>query len=170
MNKIIIAIVAIVILGMGAYYLLLSPDWRTYENARYEFSVDYPGDWELGDSPTNNDGQVFYSPNEEISCRAYGFNNSLLDSNGDPQTLDEFFDWLLSEVVGDGEVLERNVTVLGGKDAIELVSIVDSEVTRAVYSLNPETGWALACDYSSKDAMVTESENFEVMKNSFQVR
>ena len=40
-NKIIIGLIAIVVL-VTAFFILKSSGWKTYENSRYEFGIDYP--------------------------------------------------------------------------------------------------------------------------------
>ena len=165
----------IIVLGLVAFFITRSSsDWQTYENTRYEFSVNYPGDWTLGEAPTNNDGRDFFSSNEETSCRAYGFQNALLNEQGNSQTLNEFIDWLSGDLVlGDEKenfvVLERSNTTMASEEAQELITNADGLVARAVYILNEETGRGLVCYYESEKIMEEQDGNFEIMKNSFTV-
>ena len=162
---------------MGAYFILNSSEteespeplaWQTYENSRFGFSVDYPGNWDLGVAPTNNDGREFTSPDGDIACRGYGFNNSLLNNQGEPQTLNEFVDWL-TENMDYEEVLERNNTTMDSKDAQELVSLADGIITRGVYVLGKGTGMGLVCSYFTKGIMEEQNENFVTMQQSFTI-
>lgn len=170
MKKILIVLLILAVLGVGAYLILKSSDqntnWQTYSNARYEFSVDYPDDWTLSDAPANNDGREFISPDNEISCRAYGFQNALINEQGDPQTLDEFIDWFV-ENLDIEEVLERNSTTLDNIDARELVTKTEGVVARAIYTLGEETGHGLVCYYPNEKIMKEQDKNFTVMKESF---
>ncbi|MBU1149095.1 hypothetical protein KKI23_03315 [Patescibacteria group bacterium] len=171
MKKVIIGLIVIAVLGLGAFFILKSPessDWKTYENTRYIFSVDYPGNWDLREAPTNNDGREFDSPDGDIACRTYGFNNSLLNDRGEPQTLSEFVDWL-TENPEIEEVLERNNTTMAGKEAQELVTLDNGITVRAVYVLGVETGRGLVCSYPNKEIMDKQNENFVTMKQSFSI-
>lgn len=177
MKKIVIGILIIVVLGLGVYFILKSSDssespeplnWETYENTRYIFSVDYPGNWDLREAPTNNDGREFNSPDGSIACRAYGFNNSLLNDQGESQTLSEFVDWLI-ENPDIEEVLERNNITMDGKEAQELITLNSGITVRGVYVLGVETGRGLVCSYPDKEIMEKQNENFATMKQSFSI-
>jgi len=179
MKKVVIGVLIIVILGLGAYFFLKSSketpepaeplSWQTYENSRFGFSVDYPGGWSLAEAPTNNDGREFNSPDGDIACRGYGFNNSLLNDQGEPQTLSEFVDWL-TENPEIEKVLERNNTTMDSKEAQELVTLNNGITARAVYALGTETGIGLVCSYPNKEIMDKQDENFATMKQSFAIK
>ena len=168
MKKIIIGLLIIAILGLGAFFVLKSPDWHTYENARYRFSVKYPGRWILGEAPVNNDGREFISPDKKISCHAYGFQNALINDQGHPQTLGEFVNWLIGSLDVE-EVLERNSITMAGREAQELVTSSNGIIARAVYALGEDTGRGIVCYYPSKKIMEEQNENFEAMKQSFTI-
>ena len=93
--------------------------FETYKNSCYSFSVDYPANWELGEALTNNDGRDSTSLNKDIACRAYGFQNSLMNDQGESQSLEEFINWLLDD--GISTEIERSDTVLGGNLATRLI-------------------------------------------------
>ena len=52
-----------------------------YENSRYGFSLEYPSNWTPGEQTANNIGQEFFSPDDEVFCYAYGFENTLLTTS-----------------------------------------------------------------------------------------
>lgn len=158
--------IAILIVGAMLYFMENSTSWQTYTNARYAFSVDYPADWSLGEAPTNNDGREFFSPDDTLSCNAYGFPNALTGASGDPQTLDEFVDWL-EENMGVDDILGRNRTKMAGQAATEIVMASGGTVSQAVYILGEETGYGLACYYPGVDAKDAFKTTFDHMRQSF---
>lgn len=40
------------------------PEWSEYYNERFEFSIPYPSDWNIGEEPTNGDGITLYQDSE----------------------------------------------------------------------------------------------------------
>ena len=130
---------------------------KTYENARYNFSLKYPGNWTLGEAGTNNAGRELYSSDKEVSCYAYGFTNALMNDKDEPQTLDEFVDWLTD--YGSQEVLQRNNTILAGKQAIKLLIKEETTYKEAIYSLGKETGIGFYCIYPDMETIEEYAEN-----------
>ena len=116
----------------------------------------------MGEAPTNNDGREFISPDESISCHAYGFNNSLFGKSGEPQTLDEFVDWLSEE-----EVLSKSKTTMAGYPAKELVIKKEGTVSQGVYILGKEEGRGLVCYYPDLSSKKSFQDNFKKMQLSF---
>src|SRR3972149_8586093 len=113
----ILGIIALLILGAFLiwYFAFFNNKWRerflTYQNFRYNFGVEYPANWRLGEEPSNSDGREMVSKDENVTCRAYGFYNSLTGETGNPQTLDQYIDWILetgAETEGEkSNVLEK---------------------------------------------------------------
>jgi hypothetical protein len=67
--------------------------WKLYTNARFGFSVRYPGDWRLGDPMPDGVGVRFYPTVEKSQVTLSGFMNLAGGSSQDGrQTLDEFAD------------------------------------------------------------------------------
>lgn len=150
----IISAVALFILFIIFYLVFFNKKWRdrwlTYENSRYEFSVDYPVDWKLGEEEINNAGREFTSPDEKAICYAYGFANALTNDSGEPQTLDEFIDWIAtngSETGSASEITERKESKLDGLRAIQFVSKHDSNIQDTIYALGKENGIGIYCTY-----------------------
>src|SRR3990167_8950190 len=139
--------------------------WQTYENSRYQFNIDYPADWKLGEEPTNNDGREFISPDEKITCRAFGFQNAMLNDDGNPQTLAEFIAWLIDYPEMEVE-LEQN-TEMANQPAKELLYVASGETVRTVYILGSESGRGFNCNYDSSQTEAEFRENFTTMKESF---
>ena len=167
----IIPLVIFAVNGAGALLLnQYGPDnWQVYRNARYDFTVEYPPGWELNVAPDNNDGREFLSADGNTTCRAYGYINSLTNIQGDPQTLDEFIDWLVDGNMTTSEVIERNNTTLSGEPAIELI-LRDSEgTTHAVYTMDERTGRALTCFFNDVSSQKKFSDSFYRMAKSFTV-
>jgi hypothetical protein len=170
MKKVIIGLLVLALIAVGAFFVMKSSGWKTYENTRYEFSVEYPGSWTPSTSNDNSDGKLFVSPNEEISCYAYGFQNALVNEQGDPQTLNEFMNWLaisLGYDINSFEVIERNYTSMANKEAQELITLTEGTAARGVYILNDQAGRGLACYYPNLETMQIEDANFTHMQNSF---
>ena len=172
MKKILPLILAVVVILI---VVLLWPrgEFKTYENSRYNFSVDYPASWTLGEAPTNNDGREFISQDESVTCRAYGFANALTNEQGEPQSLEEFVDWLTADTrVGEGlytNVIERTNTTLDGQNALYLLMEQDMDLVEATYALGPEEGRGLVCYYNDKEEWKKYKNVFEKMKNSFKM-
>ena len=66
-------------------------DTKLYTNARFGFSVRYPGDWRLGNPMPDGIGVSLYPPVENSQIVLSGFMNPVGGSSQDRrQTLDEF--------------------------------------------------------------------------------
>ena len=161
---------------LGAVIFVLTrktSDWKTYSNTRYEFWMDYPSGWVLGELETNNAGRELYSPNNEVYCYVYGFKNALTNDKGNPQSLDEFIDWLvIDQRVGEGfytEVLERNASLMDGKPAIHLLLEQDGGIKESVYVLGSDTGIGLFCIYFDMEERQRYKSTFNRMTNSIQI-
>ena len=127
--------------------ILKTSDWKTYSNTRYEFRIDYPSDWTLGESETNNAGRELYSPDGEVYCYAYGFENALINEQGYPQSLDEFIDWLVT----DARVIEREPDMLGDKQAVRLLLDEGNNIKEAKYALGDDIGVGVFCTFESME-------------------
>ncbi|MFH1597884.1 MAG: hypothetical protein ABIB97_02320 [Patescibacteria group bacterium] len=132
--------------------------WSIYENSRYGFSLNYPASWTLADPPTNNDGRTFISPEEDITCMAYGFNNALA------QTLDEYVDFILESET----LVERTTTTLADNIAVRIVTESDNKINEAVYALGEATGLGFYCVFANNEDRETVADNFDEMLASFQ--
>ena len=65
--------------------------WKLYTNARFGFSVQYPGDWRLGNPMPDGIGITLYPPVERSQVALSGFMNLVEGTSQDGrQTLDEF--------------------------------------------------------------------------------
>lgn len=164
-----IGLFLILLLAVFLIWSYLKPkklEWERYTNSRYGFSIDYPANWQLGEAPANNDGREFISPDESITCRAYGFQNALTGAGGQPMTLEEFTDWLVStdEVTKMG----RNELVLADQPAYELLwRDLDGTIHQAVYILNPNEGRGLHCIFDTEDTRKSFAPYFRIMVSSF---
>ncbi|MBU0597158.1 hypothetical protein KKA94_03285 [Patescibacteria group bacterium] len=173
MKKIIIGLLIVVVLGLAVFFILKSNGWQIYKNSRYEFSVEYPANWTLGEPETNNAGRTFIEPKTGVQCFAYGFANALTNEQGEPQTLEEFVDWLTVDTrVGEGlytNVIERTNTTLDGQSAVYVFMEQDMDLKEAIYTLGSEEGHGLYCMYNDKEEWNTYKNVFEKMKNSFKM-
>jgi len=166
MKKIVLTIGAILVLGIALFVIFGNGEWNIYENSRYEFSVEYPARWSLGEAPANNDGREFISPDKSITCWTYGFQNSLINQNGEPQSLDEFTDWL-TENLGSDEVLEKSDTSMSGLPAVELIMQMESTISQGIYVLGYDSGRGLVCYYPDITSLEDFQADFEKMRKSF---
>jgi hypothetical protein len=67
------------------------PAWKSYENARFGFSVQYPQDWRLGDPLPDGLGVILLPPQPKIEVGLSGFLNVSEGTSQDGrQTLAEF--------------------------------------------------------------------------------
>ena len=166
----IIVVILAIIFGL-IYYFILSKDWQgrwlVYENSRFGYSIEYPVDWTLGSAPTNNDGRNITSLDEETTCSVFGFANSLLSDSGDPQTLDEHVDWILTNE--DVDLISREEVEIDGEEAIFIHYNSMGRVIKAVYTLNQEEGLGFWCSYYGSDSTEKNSEIFESMVSSIKV-
>lgn len=160
-------LVLVIIIGFFIYLIIKSQNnWQTYSNSRFNFRVQYPPGWKLGEAPTNNDGRTFTSPDGKIECSAYGLANALVTEAGQPQTLKEYIDWLVSqdEIV---TVIGKYDTTLAGQPAIELITKELGTINQAVYSLNDEAGRALLCIFQNDQDRIDFQKSFQKMADSF---
>lgn len=139
--------------------------WQTYQNSRYQFSLEYPTNWHLGEAPTNNDGREISSLDNQVTCYAYGFANSLTDSAGKPQTLDQYIEWIKKS--DPAEILEQNETKLAENRAIKIESNNENVYNDSIYALGKKSGVGLVCTYQSVSTKEKYQEIFDHMSKSF---
>ena len=155
------------------FYFVLSSEWlgkwQLYENSRYQFSLEYPTNWGLGEQETNNAGREFLSPGVNTTCYAYGFANALMGKEGAPQTLDEFIDWLISSEAEGTEIIEKSQPRLSGREAVILRSSFEGGEKDAVYTLGKETGIGIYCVYSDAAQREKDKEIFDHMVESMKI-
>ena len=167
-SKLIITIVVSLIVGVIGFYILGSNgSWEQYSNSRYGFTVDYPSSWKLGEAPDNNDGREFISPDGSVSCRAYGFQNALVNSDGEPQTLYEFIAWL-TDYPGI-VVIDRSDRKFAGRPSTHIVFEQNGVISSAVYTLKPDVGYGFVCSYQSKESQKKHTGDFQHMTGSFRL-
>lgn len=166
---IVLALVALILLATTGYILSQKwlGKWQKYENSRYQFSLEYPTNWHLGEAPNNNDGREISSPNSQVSCNAYGFANALTNDSGSSQTLDEYVDWAKS--TNASQYLSQSETKLDQNRAVYLESKDGNIYADAIYALGKESGIGLVCTYQSVDAKEKYHEIFEHMAESFKI-
>jgi len=138
--------------------------WMKYKNGRYGFTVEYRPGWTLGAQETNNAGREIQSPDGDILCYVYGFENALITEDGDPQTLEEFVEW----ISGESNVVEKTSAVMAGKEGTRIVTEEDSgQIRNSIYILlDDDTGRGLWCAYEDTEAMDAHAEDFKRMQES----
>ena len=168
MKKKIIFIIAIIIVVIFFIFLQSRKydDWNVYENSRYSFSVEYPSNWKLGETEANNAGREIISPKNEAACYVYGFTNALLNDIDEPQTINEFIDWLIIPNL-EIELLERKEMYLGEEEGIYLLTEQQEGIREAIYILNNEEGRGLYCFYENESVYKKLGTVFEKMTESF---
>lgn len=169
-KTVLIIILAIILVIVFVYFYFLKEKgsvWQTYQNARYNFSLEYPPGWQLGEPETNNAGREFFSPDRKTQCYAYGFQNAIITEDNDTQTLKEFIDWLYGEQ--NIKVIEEKETVLGGHKAFEVISEENGKIKDAVYVLGQDTGRGLFCIFESQEARDKFQQTFDKMIESFKI-
>lgn len=171
-RKRVLIIAAVGLVGLTVFVivnLFKKQNWQVYKNARYGFNVAYPSSWELGVQEENNAGRSFYPKDNSIYCYAYGFANALTGTSGEPQTLEEFVNWL----VNDGtvsKILENSDAKLAGEKAKKLVyEQNDGKIKEAVYSLNQERGLGLYCIYENLQEKNKFGNSFNQIAASFKL-
>lgn len=142
--------------------------WLVYENSRYGFSIDFPPGWTLGEQEVNNTGREIYSPSKEITCYVYGFENALITEDGDPQSLEEFVEWLSD----NRPFISRSSTKLSGITATDIVlENEDNSLMRAVYTmLDDASGRGFRCLYKNRDIIKSHNNDFNKMVESFDIK
>lgn len=157
----------VVLVGAGAVWvfsLLHREEWPVYQNSRYSFSLEYPSGWVLGEPPGNNDGRTFFPADQSVECHAYGFHNSLVNDQGEPQTLAEFVEWIAE---GGGVIEEEPAEMAGSSAARVILRREDGKIQEAVYILNEEEGRGVACVFEDERARKGFEKNFTRMVRSF---
>jgi len=169
MKKFLIIIAIIIVVAVLVYFVWLRKTevWSSYENSRYSFSLEYPATWQLGEAETNNAGREFTSPDDNIYCYAYGFQNALITDDGNPQTLEEFIDWMKDEP--NFELISENQTDLGGYPAVEIITSADGKIKQAVYVLGKETGRGLFCVFENLEEKNNFGKDFLRIRKSFKI-
>ena len=176
MKKKTIYIAVIIIAITSLIYFLLSQKWlnlerKTYENSRYNFSLEYSQKWSLGEPDTNNAGRELLSPDEKALCYAYGFANALINEQGQPQTLEEFIDWLTEDLLDiKQEVLQKENSTLASRPAIKLFIKENEGYKQAIYTLGKETGIGFICVYPDLETAQNYSEEFNNIVRSFDIK
>lgn len=169
MRKWLIITIVIIIIAVLAYFFWWQKEeeWPSYENSRYSFSLEYPSTWQLGEAETTNAGREFTSEDDDIYCYAYGFENAIITDDGDPQTLEEFIDWMKDEP--NFELINGKQTDLGGYPAVELVTSADGKIRQAVYVLGKETGRGLFCVFENLKEKKNFGKDFLRIRKSFRI-
>lgn len=175
MKKKTIFITVIIIATTSLVVFLLSQKWlnlerKTYENSRYNFSLKYPQEWSLGEPETNNAGRGLYSPDGKALCYAYGFANALINEQGQPQTLEEFIDWLTGDLPDIKELLQKENSTLASRPAIKLFIEETDGYKQAIYTLGKETGIGFHCAYPELETAQNYSEEFNNIVRSFDIK
>lgn len=169
-----ILILTIFVFAGILFYFLWPKKWQTYQNSRYNFSVEYPAGWQLGERETNNAGRTFREPKSGVECYAYGFANALENEEGQPQTLNEFIDWLISNA-SEGDhgmpmaVLERKATKMGNLPAVYLLTGQDMNIQESVYVLGTDYGIGLICNYKNLEERKRYQKIFSKMVASIKI-
>lgn len=173
----IIVFIVLAIFLFALWKIFLNTRWldlkrATYENSRYNFSLKYPRDWILGEQETNNAGREIYSPDETAICYAYGFANALMNDQGNPQSLEEFIDWLFNKDSDSNisAILHRQADSLSGKPAISLLIELESGYKEAIYILNKENGIGFYCIYPDMESMNKYTGDYSHMVDSFEIK
>jgi len=95
--------------------------WKIYTNARYGFSVRYPGDWRLGNPMPDGAGVTIATPIEHSLVALSGHMNIVTGKSQDGrQTLDEFV-----------SAHRRIMTELYGKKSIVVTWKADQDLSLA---------------------------------------
>ncbi|MBM4127652.1 MAG: hypothetical protein FJ247_09945 [Nitrospira sp.] len=95
--------------------------WKLYTNARYGFSVRYPGDWRLGNPLPDGAGVTIATPIEHSLVALSGHMNIVAGKSQDGrQTLDEFV-----------SAHRRIMTELYGKKSIAVTWKADQDLSLA---------------------------------------
>ena len=168
---IVLGIIGLLIIFVVLYFVVFSKwmgKWQTYENARYNFSIEYPTNWKLGDEEINNAGREIIAPNNNTTCYVYGFANALTGENGKPQTLEEFVQWLVNS--DQEEITEQKETFLSQREAIYLHTKISNSQKDAVYTLTSDEGIGLFCSYNSSEQGTKDKEIFDHMLESLKIK
>ena len=172
---VIIVIIMVVVFLFVLWKIFFNTEWldlerKTYENSRYNFSLKYPQEWILGEQEVNNAGRELYSPDGKALCYAYGFNNALVNEQGEPQNLNEFIDWLTDSSQDIKEILQREDSVLDSNPAIKLFIEETNGYKQAIYALGKETGIGFYCIYPDFKTTQEYGKEFDNIIRSFDIR
>lgn len=109
MKKALIYAVLIILLLLGVGLIMLKSikgGWKTYSNARFGYSINYPSDWKGTEEAANGDGRPLYrDENNEILVYASNMSSDFSNLGTD---LDR-----------------RNITLKDGRRAIEIKNVKD---------------------------------------------
>lgn len=118
--------------------------WKTYQNGRFGFAINYPSHWGLYPPPTNGDGIIFNSGIKGADFRVYASYNVL------PDYFKEDYGWYYSPEGNYGYQKEvKRVNITGGKTATVLVDksgnsntyhmiLLESDVIYNFYATTPK--------------------------------
>lgn len=127
---ILLALVLFVIVG-GAFYLFNSQKntaWKTYTNAKYNFSVDYPQDWTIREYPDTKSGASFIPPNvaqDSQTSEAISVSGGRTMLDYVDQTLEKYAKIAGRETQNYNELASfKKVTTVGGATAYETTWMV----------------------------------------------
>jgi len=172
MKKIIITLLVLIFLISASvllFNLISKNKWKTYNNSRYGFSVDYPAHWKLGEPEFDNAGRIIKSPESDIECYIYGFANALLNEQSEPQTLNEFINWLTTEKDRSIKIIEQKETKIDNRGAVYLLTQEDAQIKQSVYALGKETGIGFFCIYKNLNDKEKHQNIFNKMVASIKI-
>lgn len=169
----VIAIILVIGIIAAAFYLIMkrsksTDQYATYRNSRYEFSVEYPASWKLGEAPTNNDGREFISPDAQTTCRAFGFANALPGESGNPQSLDEYINWIIDNNKESASI-DKKQALMDTRKAMQITLTNANNIEDAVYSIDDEIGYGLTCVYANSAGKEAGKNVFNHMIDSFKI-
>ena len=111
--KIISLTLSLIIVALLAQSAGAQKQYKTYSNARFEYSISYPSDLlKPQGEADNNDGQVFKSADGTTEMRVYGSYNML------NQTLQQIYDDAINEIGATNvsyKLLRSKFFVVSGK-------------------------------------------------------
>lgn len=120
------AVLLVAVMLMSSVPLTAASDddtmgWKLYTNARYGFSVRYPGDWRLGNPMQDGAGVTILPPIERSLVALSGHMNIVAGTSQDGrQTLDEFV-----------SAHRRIITELYGKKSMVVTWKADQDLSLA---------------------------------------
>jgi hypothetical protein len=161
-----IVVVILVLFAFGVFFnLYILFAWPKYENEKYGFVWYYPKGWTLTKEDVNRAAATL-SPSS-TTCSAYGFKNELINDKDQPQTLDEFMEWLFQS--DETKIIKKTNTKLGGEDAKEAIWEDANGAHWGIYILNNEIGRAIICSFDKLLALKSNNLNFTLMKLRFKL-
>lgn len=160
-----IGLVTIVIISLGIIgFSVVHIGWPQYENVRFGFRWYYPKGWLLEKEEL---GAIAHMPGSNVWCRAYGFPNVLLGSDGGYQTLDEFVEFLMSDE--NYKELETEKVELDSEEAVQIIWEYNGNIVWGVYNLNRGFGRGIQCSYPDKNAYNANASFQATMKRKFEL-